>query len=401
MLFDGYVCRHLTDSHENEKKQCWRLATQPSQFGIEILLEITFIFKFMGHNIVYTLNNEFDLLKAFNKLHSKYFPEESRFTLDELFYYANPNNADDKYASFDIPKKSGGYRHIFTPCIRLKRLQTYSYYVLQSMYEEHYNKVAMGFIHKRSIVTNARKHIRRNFVYNIDLQDFFTSIEMHQVWKSLCLPPLKFPDKISMILAGLCCIKLQYELDSHSLYKYVLPQGAPSSPILSNIVCADLDNKLTELSNTYKLTYTRYADDITFSGMENVFEPQSPFIETLKEIIEECNFHINKKKIRLQGKWERQKVTGLVVNNTVNVGRKYIRELRSLLYIWEKYSYKIASDKFAQKKKKKKSYNKNELPSLENSIKGKLNYIRMVRGNKNKAYIKMMIRFNRLVENIK
>ena len=347
--------------------------------------------------IIYTLNNEFDLLNAFNKLHSKYYAQEPQFTLDEILFYSNPNEIENKYTSFDIPKKSGGYRHIFTPCLRLKRLQTCTYYVLQSIYEDYYNKAAMGFIHKRSIVTNAKKHVKKNFVYNIDLQDFFTNIEMPQIWQCLSSFPLNLPDKVSMILAGLCCMRVQYKVGDYLLYGYVLPQGAPTSPILSNIVCANLDEDLTKLANTYNLTYTRYADDITFSGMENVFEANSQFLKSLSEIIDRYNFHINQKKVRLQGKWERQEVTGLIVNDRVNVRRKYIRELRSLLYIWEKYGYEVASDKFAEYYFKTKSY-KTGLPLLEKSIKGRLNYIKMVRSKENKACKKMEIRFEKLLK---
>ena len=119
--------------------------------------------------------------------------------------------------------------------------------------------------------------------------------------------------------------------------QWVLPQGSPSSPILTNIVCQSLDRKLYRLAKEYKLHYSRYADDITFSGNCNVFQRNGEFLCKLRQIIEQQNFTINEKKTRLQKKSQRQEVTGLVVSERVNVPRQYVRSLDNLLYIWERY----------------------------------------------------------------
>lgn len=347
----------------------------------------------------FKLESEEELLSVVNFFCKVYFKEESPFTLSELLYYCNPNNIDNRYTFFDLPKKSRkSVRHIAIPCLRLKRLQSILYYILQAAYKKKYNKAATGFILGRSIVTNAEKHKRKKYVYNLDLKDFFSSIEMFQVWAVLQSEPFNFSDRIASLLSGLCCMRVEYKQDNALLYKYVLPQGAPSSPILSNIVCAKLDGSLNQLARNFGLRYSRYADDITFSGNDHVFHDNDFFILKLRSLIEEQNFKINEKKVRLQHKGQRQTVTGLVVNNGVTVGRNFVRELRSLLYIWEKYGYEAASNKFITHYMENNSHICVNIPLLENSIKGKLNYIKMVRGDKNKAYIKMKKRFDKLME---
>ena len=126
---------------------------------------------------------------------------------------------------------------------------------------------AMGFTEGRSVVTNANMHKGHNYILNIDLKDFFPSIHQARVWKRLQLKPLFFKQPIANILAGLCSMKEKAEDGS---IRYVLPQGAPTSPIITNMICDNLDRRLAGLAKRFGVVYSRYADDITFSSMHNV-----------------------------------------------------------------------------------------------------------------------------------
>ena len=119
----------------------------------------------------------------------------------------------------------------------------------------------------------------------------------------------------------------------------VLPQGSPASPILTNIVCINLDRRLSGLARRFKLNYTRYSDDITFSSMHNVYQENGEFMTELRRIIADQQFSINEDKTRLQKRGSRQEVTGLVVSDRVNVVRGYARSIGSLLYIWKRYGH--------------------------------------------------------------
>ena len=116
----------------------------------------------------------------------------------------------------------------------------------------------------------------------------------------------------------------------------VLPQGAPTSPILSNIICERLDLRLNGVAKRFGLKYSRYADDITFSSMHNVFQKNSDFLIEINRIINEQNFIIKHSKTRLQKQGYKQEVTGLIVNQKPNVDSRYISELRKWIYLWEK-----------------------------------------------------------------
>jgi hypothetical protein len=169
--------------------------------------------------------------------------------------------------------------------------------------------------------------------------------------------------------------------------KYVLPQGSPVSPILTNIICDRLDRRLAGLAKRFRLSYTRYADDITFSSMHNVYQEGGEFRTELKRIIEDQSFEINDDKTRLQKKGVRQEVTGITVNDKNNVSKKYVRELRNILYIWKKYGYLVAYNKFMQHYTPKiKKLWKTKRPNMANVLHGKLMYLRMVKGPEDSTY---------------
>lgn len=132
---------------------------------------------------------------------------------------------------------------------------------------------AMGFTEQRSVVTNANVHKGQNYILNIDLKDFFPSIEQPRIWKRLQLKPFNFPIPVANVLAGMCSMKETRTLEDGTKKDfYVLPQGAPTSPIITNMICDTLDRRLAGLAKRFGLHYTRYADDITFSSMHNVYQ---------------------------------------------------------------------------------------------------------------------------------
>lgn len=295
-----------------------------------------------------------------------------------------------RYVTFKIPKKKKGeFRTIDAPCNELKNIQQALNFVLQEVYNP--NAAAMGFVKGKSVVTNAQVHLGQNFVYNIDLKDFFPSITSGRVFKRLLVKPFCLDEKVASLISDLCC----YQKGDNK----VLPQGAPTSPTITNIICEKLDFKLTRLAKAYGLKYTRYADDITFSGMKNVFAEDGKFCNSLRNIIEnEEGLKINSDKTRLCHRGMRQEVTGLTVNSKTNVSRKYIKQLRPLIHNWEVKGYDEAQAIFAKHYAETNTRNlrfKGE-HHIENIISGKLMYLKMVKGETDSTYKSYANRFEKL-----
>ena len=324
---------------------------------------------------------------------SKFYP----FTMKHLLYYCNPNHAFHRYRQFKIKKKSGGYRQITAPRNKsfIMLLQSVNE-ILKAMYIP--SDYVMGFTEKRSVVTNATVHKGQNYVFNIDLKDFFPSVEQPRVWKRLQLAPFNFPVTIANVIAGLCSMReTRKDVDGKDIFAYILPQGAPTSPIITNMICDTLDRRLAGLAKRFGLHYTRYADDITFSSMHYVYSENGVFRKELTRIIESQGFTINEVKTRLQKLGSRQEVTGIIVNEKLNVTKKYVREIRSLLYIWEMYGYSTAILRFLPKYKVEKGHIKKGNPDLTNVLYGKLMYLKMVKGDSDSTYVRLYKRFQELI----
>lgn len=321
-------------------------------------------------------------------------PTVHPFTISQLSYFCNPKNPK-RFKVFTIPKKSGGKREISAPVEVLRSMLHYLNVALTSLYNP--KQCVMGFTGGKSVVDNARVHVRQNYVLNIDLCNFFPSIEQARVWKRLQVKPYNLSVDVASAIAGLCSIECKNEDGS---VKYVIPQGSPASPILTNMVCERLDYKLTKLAKNFSINYSRYADDMTFSSMHNVYQTGGEFITSLKSIIEEEHFKINDKKTRLQKKGARQEVTGLNVTCHANVTRKYVNWIRTILHIWEKYGFQEAYSKFYPKYKAENAYRRKGEPDLVNVLSGKLLYMKMVKGESDSTYKKLFERFNVLVESL-
>ena len=330
---------------------------------------------------------------------NKFYP----FTMKHLLYYCNPNHVFHRYRQFKIKKKSGGFRQITAPRNQnfMMLLQVVNE-ILKAMYTP--SDYAMGFTDERSVVTNAAVHKGQNYVFNIDLKDFFPSIEQRRVLKRFGAKPFNFKPEIALLFSGLCAMRVKRESPDESkerdldkTYAYVLPQGAPTSPIITNMICDALDHRLSGLAKRFGLHYSRYADDITFSSMHNVYAETGEFRQELARIIKDQGFTINEVKTRLQKHGSRQEVTGIIVSDKLNVTRKYVREIRSLLYIWEKYGYSAAMARFLPKYKAEKGHVKKGNPDLTNVLDGKLMYLKMVKGESDSVYARFYSKFQQLV----
>ena len=215
----------------------------------------------------------------------------------------------------------------------------------------------------------------------------------------------KSRQQIASIIASICCNEMEVERINSSREwilekRNVLPQGAPTSPILTNVVCHRLDYLLSAVAKRFGLKYTRYADDITFSSMHNVYQSNSDFLKELQRIITEQGFHIKETKTRLQKDGYRKEVTGLLVNDKVNVQKRYIKQLRMWLYYWETYGYERLQNYFVQHYVAEKGNSVKGKPDMINVIDGKLNYLKMVKGGENELYLKLRERFISII-NIK
>ena len=327
------------------------------------------------------------------------------FTMKQLNFYCNPNHTFHRYRQFKIKKKSGKEpRQITAP-----RSQSYMMILqavnelLKSMYIPSDN--AMGFTEGRSVVTNANVHKGQNYILNLDLKDFFPSVEQWRVWKRLQLPPFKFEKQIASLIAGFCSMRIKRVLPDKTKtdskdqeFLYVLPQGAPTSPILTNMICDTLDRRLAGLARRFGLHYTRYADDITFSSMHYVYSKNGDFWKELVRIITDQGFTINEAKTRLQKRGSRQEVTGIIVSEKLNLTKRYVRDIRNILYIWEKYGVTAAMAKFLPKYKAEKGHVKKGNPDLINVIDGKLMYLKMVKGEEDSVYTRLHNKFLELVD---
>lgn len=339
------------------------------------------------------MNSKQDFLHLLNMANYGVYGEKANpFTLQQLNYHSHPTRNKNRYFSFRIPKKKKGeFRRIDSPNPTLKSMQRSLNYVLQVIYHPH--SAAMGFVPKRSIVSNAQAHTGKTYVYNIDLENFFPTITSGRVFARLQAKPFSLNPTLASLVADMCCYK--------NNFGYVLPQGAPTSPTLTNIICEKLDIKLSRLASAYRLKYTRYADDITFSGMHHVFSDKGRFCQSLKHIIEdEEHFKMNKDKTRLCPCSIQQEVTGIKVNEKPNVSREYVKQIRTMIHNWEILGYEQAQNIFASnyERTNTKHHAKKGNHHIENIVAGKLLFLKMVKGEGDSTYKKLNSRFENLIK---
>lgn len=286
------------------------------------------------------------------------------------------------YHEFSIAKGGGKTRLIRAPDRRLKIIQQRLSLSLNQIYRR--RNPVHGFVADRSVKTNAEAHGSRQYVVNLDLQDFFPSITENRI-KGL-LRSLGINDRVSEIVARLTC------------YDAFLPQGAPTSPVLSNMICYRLDTELLREAKAARAIYTRYADDITFSA----YQPPSPlfenglppvgkfspelFSQNLRNAIEGNGFIINAQKAHYADRNSRRVVTGVKINDGLNVDRRYVRKIRAMLHSIEKTGLKQAEARYSASGGK---------GSIEAHVRGKIAYIAHLKGAVDPVIRSLATRFNR------
>lgn len=305
-------------------------------------------------------------------------------TIRSLNYYAYKKQAS-RYRTFHIAKRAKGEkREIKAPEEGLLRVQRLLLLCMAAVFGPG-DDAAHGFVLGRSVLTNAKPHVGRRFVLNLDLKDFFPRTHFGKVVAVLQLPPFKLNKEGAYLIANLCCDQ------------GALPQGAPTSPILTNVVCQRLDRKLGQLASQFRCEYTRYADDLTFSSNRHVFGKK--FHNALNDILAKDGYEQNLKKQRLQTPEMRQEVTGVVVNDKPNAPREYVRQIRAMLHNWDKYGYDVAAAKLRASygESKAGSRHKGHVPKLERVVAGKIAYLGMVRGTDDPTYLQFAHRMALLV----
>lgn len=278
------------------------------------------------------------------------------------------------YRKFSIPKAKGGKRIIEAPNENLLQIQKRLNICLQAVYYTIKPTEVYGFVqsakaeaHNHNIITNAKNHIGKASVLNIDLKDFFHSISAIKVRELFQTTPFYFSEDLATCLALICC------------WNKRLPMGAATSPVVSNFHCLKLDEQLIAVARQLNLTYTRYADDLTFSTNYIIDETA---INNIKQSISESEFNINERKFRLQSKYRQQSVTGIKVNTKANVDRPYIRNIRAALHDITLNGL----EKAAIKHYKTKQADEKLIDSFLSSLTGKINFIGQVRGKDDLIY---------------
>ncbi len=292
-----------------------------------------------------------------------------------------------RYRVVSLSKRRGGVRTLMVPEQRLKFLQRK---LLLLLLERVYvpRSPVHGFTKDRSPISNARMHARRPHLLTIDIKEFFPSIGSKRVFG--LLQTIGVPGDVSAAMTHLCTLFDQ------------LPQGSPVSPIISNMICFRLDKDLMSFAKKNRLRYTRYADDITFSSYANpasLFEGQignpgkidpSQLSKDLKIIFQSNGFQINSDKIWYSGPRDRKEVTGLIVNQFVNIKRRFIRNTRAMIFDVLKNGYAAAQEKYESK---------GGVGQLEKSLRGRIEWIAQVRGRSFSSFRKLALSFNALFPN--
>jgi RNA-directed DNA polymerase len=238
------------------------------------------------------------------------------------------------YVRFTIPKKTGGERLISAPMPRLKAAQRW---VLERLLEPlATHEAAHGFRRGRSIVSNAAPHVGAKVVINVDLKDFFPSVTFRRV-KGV-FRSHGHAESVATVLALLCTEPEveEVELDGRRYFVALgdrrLPQGAPSSPALTNLLCRRLDRRLEAASAKFGFVYTRYADDLTLSSADPPRGATAKMLNLLRAVVASEGFVLHPDKTRVLHRGRRQEVTGLTVNRSLGVERAELRRFRALLH---------------------------------------------------------------------
>jgi hypothetical protein len=275
------------------------------------------------------------------------------------------------YHRYRIAKKTGGARCISAPKAALKKAQAW---ILENILNRlPVEAAAHGFVRGRSIVTNAAPHVNRAVVVNLDMKDFFPSITFRRV--KGCFEAMGYSEHLGTVLALLCTEppRLAAELDGKvyhvALGQRVLPQGASTSPAITNLLCRKLDRRLGGLARKHQFTFTRYADDLTFSGDRPAAVGR--LLRSARSILQAEGFTEHPAKTRVMRRANHQEVTGVTVNVRPTLPRREMRTLRAILHQGGRHG--LASQ------------NRSGHPHFIDSLRGRVAFVCMVDPQRGKA----------------
>ena len=274
--------------------------------------------------------------------------------------YSISNNIEGNYKVFKIKKSNGSFRKIYEPNSTLKYIQRK---ILKNILEnKKVSKYATAYQKGKSLKENAQIHIGKKIILKLDIKNYFDSISFYSIYNN-CFPIEYFPKGIGMLLTYLCT------------YNGYLPQGAPTSAYISNLVMKDFDDELGNWCEINNISYTRYSDDMTFSGD---FNPNL-IIKKVKTMLFKLGFELNKKKIHVIKQHQQQKITGIVVNEKMQVEIKYRKEIRKEIYYIKKYGLNSHLNRINYKNKEK----------YLNKLYGRILFVNQI--NNNKEFINLCI----------
>jgi retron-type reverse transcriptase len=308
------------------------------------------------------------------------FIEKFDIDYDSFISYNGDNIKEYKY--FLLKKANGTKRDILSPSPLLLIIQKKVKVFLDTLYKA--PSCVHGYVPGKSIVTNAQPHTRKKFIFKVDIKDFFMTITKKRV---------------DGLFFSLTNDKLLSEVLSNIVTAHgYLPVGAPTSPVISNMIMFKFDKEMIRLCKSENVCYTRYADDMTFSIYKGNFPSSIGILDakelikpgkTLKAIISKAGFTLNENKTRSYTKHQRQSVTGLVVNKKVRPPNGYLSNLRAIKHSIEKYGIVSASQYFSELSCTETRYQNriNYYEYFGHFVRGKIEYLGMVCGKKSRIYL--------------
>lgn len=310
-------------------------------------------------------------------------PTELSVFLKWKFHYLESLINNPVYTYYQIKKKRGGLRDIYAPGKDLKKIQKHLNYFLQAYYLCLKPDGVYGFVINPgymgkccNIVANAQMHTGKKYVLNIDLKDFFSNISAGQVWHLFSSELFSYDDQIATALTLL------------TTYESRLPTGSPTSPVISNFICIKLDNDLGGLAKANAFSYSRYADDLTFSSNDPISNEK--IIEIQRLIT--CNgFMVNEEKLRLISSTRKQTVTGITVNEKVNANRKLLKKIRAMVHDMQTNGIHNATQKHFNLQG---SVDKRYITRFISRLEGYINFVGQVKGQNDTAYLKLKSTFD-------
>lgn len=284
--------------------------------------------------------------------------------------YGISNNIDLNYEEIIIKKKNKNLRYLNEPSPILKSIQKR---ILKNVLEEKMiSKCAYAYKKGLSTILNAKSHVGCKVILKLDIENFFDNINFYKVYNS-CFNENLYPKKLGMLLTNLC------------VYNGKLPQGSPTSGYISNIVLRNFDCNIDAYCKDKNINYTRYSDDMTFSGDFDIRK----LIKFVNELLYKEGFRLNKSKIKVVLNTTRQQVTGIVVNEKLNLSKNYKRKIRQEVYYVLKYGVK------SHIKKRDINLSCNRYLSV---LLGKINYVLTVNPN-DKEFINYKNEIKRIKNN--